>query len=52
MRSPDRDAKSPKSRKAYSKPVLKVYGAVRTLTRNVGTMGPISDGAGPKSKTS
>lgn len=39
-------------RRKYSTPVLRTYGGIRDLTRNVGTMGARSDGAGPMSKTS
>lgn len=52
MKPPASDAVPAKGRKPYSKPVLKTYGAVRTLTRNIGTMGPVHDGGGPKAKTS
>lgn len=52
MKSPARPPTDSRSRKAYSKPVLKMYGAIRTLTRNVGTMGTVHDGGGFKSKTS
>jgi hypothetical protein len=49
MKPPEKPSSA--ERKPYSKPELKVYGTVRTLTRNVGTMGFMSDGAGPKAKT-
>lgn len=47
--SPENDAKPP--RKAYSKPVLKRYGTVRTLTRNIDNKAVTADGGGQKSKT-
>jgi hypothetical protein len=50
MKSPEKPR--PDSRKPYRKPELKVYGTVRAITRNVGTKGKMSDGAGPKAKTS
>jgi hypothetical protein len=49
MKSPEKPHAG--ARKPYRKPELKVYGTVRTITRNVGTMGAMSDGAGPKAKT-
>ena len=50
MKSPEKPR--PAARKPYRKPELKVYGTVRAITRNVGTKGMFSDGAGPMSKTS
>ena len=50
MKSPERPGTG--ARKPYRKPELKVYGTVRAMTRNVGTMGMNSDGPGPMSKTS
>lgn len=47
--SPENDPKQ--RRKAYSKPVLKRYGAVRTLTRNIDNKASTADGGGQKSKT-
>ena len=51
MKSPDKSKAAPDARKKYSTPVVRTYGAVRDITRNVGTMAPRSDGAGPMSKT-
>lgn len=48
---PSRENDAGKARKAYSKPVLKKYGAVRTLTRNTANKSDTSDGGGQKSKT-
>ena len=51
MKSPDPSKAAPAARKKYSTPVVRTYGPVRDLTRNVGTMAAFSDGSGPRSKT-
>ena len=51
----DNDAKTagrePKKRKAYKKPVLQTYGAIRAITENVGSMTLADNGSPPKTKT-
>lgn len=52
MKPPVKPSVPARGRKKYSKPVLKTYGAIRSLTRNVGVQAVTADGAGFKSKTS
>jgi len=53
MKSPDKKppADAGKTRKPYSRPVVRKYGTIRALTRNAGTKSPNSDGPGMTSKT-
>ena len=51
MKSPDPSRKAP-ARKPYAKPQVRVYGTIKAITRNAGTMGMNSDGPGMTAKTS
>ena len=51
MKSPDAGRKAT-ARKRYAKPQVRVYGTIKAITRNAGTMGMFADGAGMTSKTS
>ena len=51
MKSPDTGAKAA-PRKRYAKPQVRVYGTIKAITRNAGTKGMFSDGAGMTAKTS
>ena len=46
-----REPKRPVARKPYSRPSLKRYGAVRTLTEDVGSHGSPDNGTAPKVKS-
>jgi hypothetical protein len=45
------DREPSRKRKAYSKPVLQTYGAIRVITENVGSMTNADGGTNPKVKT-
>ena len=53
MKSPDKKppADAGKTRKPYSRPVVRKYGTIRALTRNAGTKAGNSDGPGMTAKT-
>ena len=52
MSSSDNKPKPPtKEKKPFKSPVLQRYGAVRTLTENVGSMTTSDGGTVPKTKT-
>ena len=51
MKSPETSPKPP-ARKRYAKPQVRVYGTIKAITRNAGTMGMNADGPGMTSKTS
>ena len=45
------DRKKPAPRRPYSRPVLQRYGAIRTITQDIGSMGSGDGGATPKTKS-
>jgi hypothetical protein len=49
--SPAGERKPPKRRKPYARPVLQRYGAIRSITQDVGSMGGVDGGANPKTKS-
>ena len=50
MSEPGKD-QGAKAKKAYSSPVIHVYGAIRTITENIGSMTLADGGTNPKTKT-
>jgi hypothetical protein len=50
MNSPDEKQIAP-SKKPYTRPVIHVYGSIRTITENVGSMTKTDGGGAPKTKT-
>ena len=40
-----------KTKKTYHRPVIHYYGAIRSITENVGSMTNLDNGSPPKTKT-
>ena len=54
MKSPDKEqpgATPDSGRRKYSSPVIRTYGTIRAITRNVANKSANSDGGGMKAKT-
>ena len=52
MNTPERDIpQNPTRRKPYKTPSLVCYGAIRTITANIGSMSLSDNGTAPKVKT-
>jgi hypothetical protein len=53
MKSPEKSRSTTPggSRRKYATPVVSVYGAIRSITKNVANNTMNSDGAGPMAKT-
>ena len=52
MKPPDKDPLEPATgKRKYAKPVVRTYGTIRALTRNVANKTATADGGGKKAKT-
>ena len=52
MKPPEKDPLEPATgKRKYAKPVVRTYGTIRALTRNVANKALNSDGGGKKAKT-
>ena len=49
--NPPEKIESPQARKPYHSPILHYYGAIRAITKNVGSMTNADGGVNPKTKT-